>query len=828
MRPRFLLCLLLVAALSACSLPLPGISLPPTAAPTSTPEASQPLPEAMVTFHVRLPENTPPGEPVYLLVLDEVTGLALNVQRHEMAAGDPLNYEISLPFPLGATIKYRYARQGTYLAEEHTSDKRPVRYRMVHVEGPGRLQDVISAWSDTAFSGPTGRIMGTTTDAESGAAIPNLLVSAGGVQAITASDGAFLLEGLPPGTHNLVAYALDGSYRTFQQGAVVAAESTTPAPLRLPVAPSVNIVFTVAVPEGTMPAVPIRLAGNLYPLGNTFANLAGGMNTLAARMPVLTPLPDGRYSLAINLPAGAHIFYKYTLGDGFWNAEHSADGDFRLRHYIVPETTAVVEDRVESWGSGSNGPILFDLTATDLTPDSDTVSIQFNPYGWTEPIPMWFLGENHWVYVLYSPLAGQQKLGYRYCRNDQCGSADDAQTAGNDSFGRVLDLSGGQQTVAETVENWNWLGGAAGPDLQLPPVRTRGPAFVAGVEFLPAFHPSWTPVMPVTLRQVQALGANWAVLAPTWTYTRPTPLVLEPATGRNPLWPDLAGDIQRARSFGLNVALNPTPQFPLGQAEWWASAPRDFAWWLQWFERYRTFILHHADLAQAQGAQALIVGGDWVGPALPGGMLADGASSGVPGDAEDRWRGILAEVNARFSGALLWAMPFEPGNLEAPPFLDAFDGVYLLWSVPLTADPDAPEQDLHARAAGYLDEEIKTFQEQIGKPVTLGISYPSADGAATGCLPDPLDISGEGCLDPGLLARPNADIPSLAVDLEEQARAYSALLVALNERDWISGYISRGFYPPAALQDKSASVHGKPAADLLAYWFPRLTGAVAP
>ena len=69
--------------------------------------------------------------------------------------------------------------------------------------------------------------------------------------------------------------------------------------------------------------MPIRLAGNLYQLGDTFGDLQGGLSTVATRMPVLAPLPDGRYSITLALPAGADIRYKYTLGDGFWNAEHS-------------------------------------------------------------------------------------------------------------------------------------------------------------------------------------------------------------------------------------------------------------------------------------------------------------------------------------------------------------------------------------------------------------------------------------------------------------------------------------------------------------------------
>ncbi|HEX9618038.1 MAG TPA: hypothetical protein VGA03_11565, partial [Anaerolineales bacterium] len=616
---------LLVSLSLACSTPLLNL-FPATPTPgEESSETVQVLPEAMVRFQVQLPRNTPLREPIYLMVLDEVTGLALNAARHEMHAVDDLNYEISLPFPLGSTLKYRYARQGSYLAEEHTSSKRPVRYRMVHVEGPVAVKDVVSAWSDQEFSGPTGRIMGTANVSGSGAPIPNLLVSAGGQQAITTSDGSFLLEGLPPGTHNLVGYALDGSYRTFQQGAVVAAESTTPAPIQLAPAPLVKVIFNVTVPERTLPAVPIRMAGNLYQLGNTYADLAGGMNTLAARMPALLPLPDGRYRLEIQLPAGANVDYKYTLGDGFWNGE-TAGGRFHLRHLIVPKDPVELDDRIERWGSPGAGPIVFDLTVPAETPATDFVSIQFNPYGWTEPIPMWSLGQGHWVYILYGPLTAQEKLGYRYCRNDQCGSADDSQTPGNEAFGRVLDVTGSQQTVQESVESWVWW--QAGEDNALtttPQIRPRGQEFRAGVELQPAFHPSWSPLMPVALKEIQSLGANWVVFAPPWTYTRQTPPLLEPVTGRNPFWADLASDIQRARSFNLNVAIYPTPQFILPVDQWWSSAPRDFAWWIVWFETYRKFALHHADLAQSQGAQSLILGGDWVLPALPPGLLVDGS-----------------------------------------------------------------------------------------------------------------------------------------------------------------------------------------------------------
>jgi len=62
--------------------------------------------------------------------------------------------------------------------------------------------------------------------------------------------------------------------------------------------------------------------------------------------------------------------------------------------------------------------------------------------------------------------------------------------------------------------------------------------------------------------------------------------------------------------------------------------------------------------------------------------------------------------------------------------------------------------------------------------------------------------------------------------MKSQADIYQALLDAVNSRAWIAGFVSRGYCPPTLLQDKSASVHGKQAADILWDWYPRLLGVV--
>ena len=248
---RRLLCLvsLFVLLLNACSfslLNIPGINPPTSAAQPVSPSGptSTPQPSAAITFNVTLPAPLPAGEVLYLSVVDEITGLGLNPVNIAMQGMDTLHYTATTPFALNSIVKYRYMRQGKVATLEDNSADKTVRYRMYIVTGPGEVDDVVSAWSDGLFSSPYGRVTGQVVDSSNNAPIPNILIAAGGQQILTDSTGKFNLEELPVGTHNLVAYAIDGAYQTFQQGARVEAGKSTPVTLSLTRASMVNVVFT--------------------------------------------------------------------------------------------------------------------------------------------------------------------------------------------------------------------------------------------------------------------------------------------------------------------------------------------------------------------------------------------------------------------------------------------------------------------------------------------------------------------------------------------------------------------------------------------------------
>jgi hypothetical protein len=430
-------------------------------------------------------------------------------------------------------------------------------------------------------------------------------------------------------------------------------------------------------------------------------------------------------------------------------------------------------------------------------------------------------GEEVWRFDLTGPFNNLTSMQYRYCRQNQCGIADDSTSIGINPAGRPLDPISKPKLIQDEVTSWAWLSNpdesANVPDVQ---VASRGADFVAGVSFQPNYHPSWGPLLSQAINNVQSLKVNWLILSPTWTFTNESPPILEPLPSQDMLYPDLTTSIIAAQQQDLNIGIYPIPHFPTEVSSWWQNATRDYSWWVSFFERYANFILHHATIASSTNAASILLGGDWINPALPSGLLENGSTSNVPQDAETRWRVLITQLRERYSGKVDWVLSYPGGVKNPPPFLDAVDQIYVLWSVQLANQPNMSVDDMQAQASFIINQDLLPFQQKVGKPIIIAISYPSIDGGSMGCI----TILGGGCLDYNLLNLPNPDIPELGLNLQDQANAYNAILSAINNNNWISGFVSMGYYPPGVLQDKSISIHGKPASGVLWYWSPKFLG----
>jgi hypothetical protein len=803
------LVLIILTFLSACSLDFSSwVSSPPTA-PAPAAVNQQDLSYTKVTFLAKPPTDAPKGE-ITLEILDEVTGLAMNPQRYPMIENSDGTYQLELLFPVGSIVKYRYLRGNFPYFVEYNSQGQQVRYRMAAVNYPLLVQDTIAGWTDFQFNGPTGTIKGQVFDSDTKAPFPNALVSVGGIQTLTASDGTFIVENVAEGIHNLVIYSMDGRFQTFQQGAIVAANSTTFA--LTPLSPSkwVNITFIVQTPPSNLQGLPVRMVGNIYPLGNTFNELNGGFSVLAARAPLLKNVAENAYAITLRLPSGFDLRYKYTLGDGFWNAEHDPNGGFVVRQIIVPSQDTTITDQVDTWQSGKNAPITFLVSSPNNTPIEDSVSIQFNPYTWTNPLPMWPLGNNQWLFVLYSPLNMFNALQYRYCRNDQCGYADDVATAGLQATGYPLAIGSEPQIRRDEIKAWSdWTTTLSSTEIIAPTPLVRSPDFVRGIEISPKYNPSWQPYLFWGLNKINLLKANTIVLTPAWSYRNLQTPNFEPQIGKDSLWQDSIQAVQTAQQANLTAWLFPQIR---DKGEIWAQPHLDKIWWENWFERYQTFALHFADLASQTNSSAIIFGGNDVAPAYPAGILPDGQPSGVPDIAGERWQLILDAVRQRYSGRIGWNILLADENPVIPEWLDRVDFLYLQLAIPATVSSALSSEERIEQIANYLDSVLWPLRESTNKPVFVAVIVPSAQVQETVCTTNNCPIT-------DTFSPPLSSPEQLSKDLQIQVEIYKALLTTVNERSWIDGVISQGFFPPVAIQDASASIHGKPASDVIWYWY---------
>jgi hypothetical protein len=771
--------------------------------PISTP---LPLPTFAVNFLVRIPADTPPGDKVVLNILDEVTGLTLNPTSYEMKTADTGLWQLQLDFPRNALVHYRYSLQSGEI--EAGSGSGMVDYRTYYASGNNQVEDTIAHWTGTEFHGTTGRIRGLVRDAVTGLAIPGLVVATGGMRTLTDTNGYYLLSGVPTGKQTLVAFDMDGSYRPFIQEAIVADGQDTPANLLLSPAPRVTVSFHVYVPQAeTPPGAQIRMVGNLLMLGNTFQPGAASTMVEPARAPLLTPLDDGTYVISLSLPVGAYVRYKFTLGDGFWNAERDNQGGLVLHDLIVPEHDTIIENGVLSWQSGAQGPVTFDMTAPADTPPSEKIYIQFSPFQgiWMRPIPMWMIGPQQWTYTLESPLEWPGLVSYRYCRNGMCGLADDLATAGSQAAGRQFQVTGAPQTIIDSVLGW-----AVWPDTSGALHPAPSAAVPSTVRFGVMFSSArWAPPYDGTIADLISLRAGTAFLSPQWYLgaNAPLPEIRYLPELASPLYQDVVQQLAYLRAAGIRPALAPSVDALTGlSSDWWDTAPRDAAWWDSFFLEYAEFLFTYADIAQQNGVEELVIARADLLPAMPG-------MPGTPADIETRWRVLVRNIRLRYAGKIAVELPLTDGFPSVPQFFDEIDEVLIRVRGPLTAGDNSPEE-MKAAAGALLDEKLAGLRA-LGKPILLAPAYASLSGADAGC---PRDAMGA-CLPVSQILPGSSLALTLAPDFDAQTRAYQALLLATVERDWISGFFAWGYYPAVALRDASPSIHGKPVELFLAGMF---------
>jgi ligand-binding sensor domain-containing protein len=283
-------------------------------------------------------------------------------------------------------------------------------------------------------------------------------------------------------------------------------------------------------------------------------------------------------------------------------------------------------------------------------------------------------------------------------------------------------------------------------------------------------------------------GANWVAIVVFGYQETYASTVVTRDPFRTPSDEGLTRAVATAHNLGLKVMLKPQVDLRHDPDRWRGNIGESFtdeAQWQAWFQSYRAFINHYADLAQENGVEQFCVGTELVGTS----------------HREADWRDVIAGVRQHFRGPITYAGNHGTEDVGIT-WWDAVDfiGIDAYYVLTEKTDPTVEELKAAWSERGYLDT-MAGLAQKHGKPVLITeIGYRSADGT----IKTPWDWD---------------DLP---LDLQEQADGYQAALEVLWGQPWLAGiYWWNWDVNPqkGGLEDKDYTPYAKPAEELLRIYY---------
>jgi hypothetical protein len=319
----------------------------------------------------------------------------------------------------------------------------------------------------------------------------------------------------------------------------------------------------------------------------------------------------------------------------------------------------------------------------------------------------------------------------------------------------------------------------------------------AGFDYKGVTHVSWwhgdysTPAAADSEAQIATTGSNWAGLLVTQYMASRTSTTIAPeVNGRTPTDADLVAAIIQLHASGLKVMLK--PHVDLQDGSWRGQiAPTNAA---AWFQSFKNFIIHYAQLAQDNGVEMLCFGTEYV------------SMSGSNNQAA--WEEVIAAIRAVYpSGKLAYAANATSATDEftSVSFWDSVEVIGLDGYFPLTNHADPTLAELVAawsnnRYGENIVQDVQNFADaHPDKPVIFTeIGYRSAAGANMA----PWDYSA-----------------TAAADNLEQQNCYEAMYQVWSKHPAIQGnfWWDWPVQPPSA-GDTDYNPRNKPAETTMQNW----------
>lgn len=326
----------------------------------------------------------------------------------------------------------------------------------------------------------------------------------------------------------------------------------------------------------------------------------------------------------------------------------------------------------------------------------------------------------------------------------------------------------GANLQADPAENRPAARAGNPPAPQEPPVALEH--FYKGVSWVGG---RWQ--MPENaLAEARELGIEWLALTPFgWMENHTTPSVRLNRRGR--FWGEtdqgLRTTARKARELGFRLMLKP---------HLWLTRPVDDGWvgtigfdteaeWRQWEADYRTFILHYAELAQAEEVDILCIATELSSPVRT---------------RPHFWKSLIREIRTVYTGKLTYAANWyrDYDVVELWPDLD-YIGVNAYF--PLTDRTGPSVSEIMTGWKPHI-ERIGRLSAAHGKPVLFTeVGYKNAPGTTIRPWEWPPRRRRSG--DPRQATH--------RTDQEEQVNAYEALFRSIGQLPWFRGLFIWKWYP---------------------------------
>ncbi|MDO9027372.1 MAG: hypothetical protein Q7U68_00695, partial [Candidatus Roizmanbacteria bacterium] len=182
------------------------------------------------------------------------------------------------------------------------------------------------------------------------------------------------------------------------------------------------------------------------------------------------------------------------------------------------------------------------------------------------------------------------------------------------------------------------------------------------------------------------------------------------------------------------------------------------------FESYKAFINHYADIAEQTVVEMLCVGSE--NDTLTQEDLPQ--NSGI--DKTARWRDVIAAARQHYSGLLTYSVSCIHEQRCGPQlirFWDDLDVIGWEWYVPIATSEHESIETMRQNAERIIERNIKPLYERYQKPIVI------------------TEIGWEAY--PGACAHTYGIGPSQGGDRLEQASCYEAVFQAIEDADFIQG-----------------------------------------